>query len=330
MLVRIRPATGADAQALTALALAGKRHWGYPEAWLEGWRALLTITPEYVAANIVASAEDGTGRVVGFYSLERDGDRLRLENLFLMPSLIGCGLGKQLFDHAVQSARARGATELLIESDPNAEGFYRRMGAQRIGETISRVTGTERVIPLLRYPLLEMPGREGVKALAIELSASQEGALRRLIGLLNDAGACYQFTGGFAGNLHGSRWPLHDLDVDVARMDLPHLAALLLPYTTRPLGLYADDEFELQLLRGEIEGVPFDVSQAEEGYALVGGRRVSLGVDLTRRQRAHVLHLEVWVQPLAELIAYKELLGRANDLADLRRLRDSPQAMPAS
>src|SRR5436309_14234957 len=106
-----------------------------------------------------------------------------------------------------------------------------------------------------------MPPQEVVDALAIELTASQERALRRLAGILDRAGACYQFTGGFAGNLHGSRWPLHDLDVDVARQDLPRLAELLQPYTVRPLGLYVDDEFELQLWRGEVEGVEGDVRQ---------------------------------------------------------------------
>ncbi len=134
--------------------------------------------------------------------------------------------------------------------------------------------------------------------LGIGLTTAQERALRRLVGLLDRAGACYQFTGGFAGNLHGSRWPLHDLDVDVARADLPRLAELLKPYTTRPLGRYVDDEFELQLLRAEWEGVPIDISQAEEAYARAGGRRIPLGVNLERRQRALVLDLEVWVQPL--------------------------------
>jgi hypothetical protein len=156
--------------------------------------------------------------------------------------------------------------------------------------------------------------------LGIELTTSQERAFRLLVGLLDQAGACYQFTGGFAGNLHGSRWPLHDLDVDVARADLPRLAELLRPYTTRPLGLYVDDEFELQLLRAEVDGVMIDVSQAEEAYARVGGRRVPLGTDLVLRQRVTVLDLEVWVQPLGELIAYKELLGRSADVAELRAL----------
>jgi len=107
----------------------------------------------------------------------------------------------------------------------------------------------------------------------------------------------------------------------VARGDLPRLADLLRPYTTRPLGLYVDDEFELQLLRAEADGVAIDVSQAEEAYARVGGRRVPLGTSLLHRQPVPVLDLKVWVQPLDQLIAYKELLGRSADVADLRALQ---------
>jgi GNAT superfamily N-acetyltransferase len=153
MPVTIRPAAPSDAETLTALALAGKRHWGYPEEWLEAWRGPLTITPDYLAVNAVACAEDATGRVVGFYALERDGGRCRLEHLWLAPPLIGGGLGRRLFEHAVRAARALGAAELLIEADPNAEGFYLHMGARRVGEAVSRLTGEERVLPQLRYAL---------------------------------------------------------------------------------------------------------------------------------------------------------------------------------
>ena len=159
MLVTIRPAAPSEAEVLSGLALAGKRHWGYPEPWLEAWRGLLTITPDYLAAHVVACAEEGTGRVVGFYALEREGDRCRLEHLWLAPSLIGGGLGRQLFEHAVQAARALGAADLLIEADPNAEGFYLHMGARRVGEAVSRATGAERVLPLLRYGLPGMTER---------------------------------------------------------------------------------------------------------------------------------------------------------------------------
>lgn len=165
--------------------------------------------------------------------------------------------------------------------------------------------------------------------LTIALTAPQEHALRRLVGILDDASACYQFTGGFAGNLHGSAWPLHDLDVDVARADLPRVVERLRPFTTRPLGLYVDDEFELELLRAQIEGIEIDVSQAEEAYARAGGRRVPLGTSLLGRRRVGVLDLEVWVQPLEELIAYKELLGRSADVADLRSLQTVVTSCPS-
>jgi GNAT superfamily N-acetyltransferase len=159
MLVTIRPAARSEADTLTGLALAGKRHWGYPEAWLEAWRGQLTFTPDYLAAHPVFCAEDETGRTVGFYALERDNDVVRLEHLWLAPSIIGCGLGRQLFDHAVRTAGTLGAAELLIESDPNAEGFYLHMGAERVGEIVSHLTGGKRVLPLLRYAL--PPAGEG-------------------------------------------------------------------------------------------------------------------------------------------------------------------------
>jgi hypothetical protein len=54
----------------------------------------------------------------------------------------------------METAQTLGAEELLIESDPYAEGFYLHMGAQRIGQTMSRVTGTERIVPLLRLSLI--------------------------------------------------------------------------------------------------------------------------------------------------------------------------------
>jgi GNAT superfamily N-acetyltransferase len=151
--VRIRPAAPSEAGTLSGLALEGKRYWSYSEQWLEVWRGQLTITPDYLAAHFVCCAEDEAGRVVGFYALEGEGDRLRLEHLWLSPSLIGSGLGRQLFEHAVQAAGAQGAAELLIEADPNAEGFYLHLGARRVGETVSHVTGTVRVLPQLCYAL---------------------------------------------------------------------------------------------------------------------------------------------------------------------------------
>jgi hypothetical protein len=157
--------------------------------------------------------------------------------------------------------------------------------------------------------------------LGITLTGSQERAVRWLIHCLEEAAACYQFSGGFAGNLHGSRWPLHDLDVDVAQQDLPRLAELLHPSIYHPLSLYEDAEFRLHLLRAQFEGVDIDVNQAEDAYGRSGGQWGPLGTDLAQHQRVSVLDLHAWVQPLEALIAYKELIGRSADVAELRALQ---------
>lgn len=64
-----------------------------------------------------------------------------------------------------------------------------------------------------------------------------------------------------------------------------------------------------------------DISQAEDAYGRVGGEWISLGTDLSRRQRAPLLDMQVWVQPLDSApIAYKKLIGRSADVAELQTL----------
>ena len=74
-------------------------------------------------------------------------------------------------------------------------------------------------------------------------------------------------------------------------------------------------------MRAKFEGVDIDVNQAEDAYGRSGGQGVPLGTDLARRQRVPLLDLHVWVQPLEALIAYKELIGRSADVAELRALQ---------
>jgi hypothetical protein len=46
-------------------------------------------------------------------------------------------------------AAAAKITSVEILSDPNAESFYRKMGAHRTGESISQIDGEPRVLPRL-------------------------------------------------------------------------------------------------------------------------------------------------------------------------------------
>lgn len=145
---RIRPALTDDAEALTKIAHDAKRHWGYPEHWILRWHEDLTITPDYVTSNRVFVAEVD-GQTAGFYALVNEGKQAELDHMWVAPEHIGTGVGKELFLHAMTDAASREIAEVQISSDPNAEGFYRKMGAYRIGETVSEIEGQPRTLPQL-------------------------------------------------------------------------------------------------------------------------------------------------------------------------------------
>jgi N-acetylglutamate synthase-like GNAT family acetyltransferase len=146
--VNIRKATTEDAASLTKIAHDAKRHWGYPEHWLKHWQDDLTISPDFIAGTDVYVAES-EGNVLGFYALIIRKDKAELDHLWVSPAHIGTGVGKQLFLHAMQRAAKGNISAVEILSDPNAEGFYRKQGAHRIGEVVSEIDGEPRTLPLL-------------------------------------------------------------------------------------------------------------------------------------------------------------------------------------
>ena len=148
-----RRALPQEAAVLTHIALTAKQSWGYPAEWMAEWRPDLTIAPGYIAGSPVWVAE-AEGAVVGFLGLVRADSQWHLEHLWVRPEFQGRGLGRALFGEAVRQARALGATELRIKSDPNAEPFYLKMGAVRTGLDVYDLLGKiRREVPQLSYRL---------------------------------------------------------------------------------------------------------------------------------------------------------------------------------
>jgi len=148
MQIEVAKAIPNQAGQLTSIALAAKRHWGYPERWIEIWTPLLTITPEFIAsADVwVAVVEDETA---GFYALLYSAERATLEHFWISPRFMGQGVGRGLWDHALARCREKDYAVLEIESDPNAQGFYEKMGARKVGERTGEVDGQPRVLPIM-------------------------------------------------------------------------------------------------------------------------------------------------------------------------------------
>ena len=146
----IRRATAAEAALLTTIALDAKRYWGYPEHWIKHWEADLTITAEFIRDNHVYVAESD-GEVRGFYALCVTGaDAAELEHMWVTPACIGTGVGKELFLDAMERAAALEVRGVEISADPNAAGFYERMGAKQIGEVDAPMDGQARKLPRLK------------------------------------------------------------------------------------------------------------------------------------------------------------------------------------
>jgi GNAT superfamily N-acetyltransferase len=142
LVTTFRHATPDEAGELTALTLASKAHWGYDEDFMNLARLSLTVTAGYLEANDCWVAEID-GATVGWFSLVPVADGILLDNFFLLPEHIGSGVGRLMWEEALRRAEAAGVERMTLEADPNAAGFYERMGATRTGSINAPDTGRE-------------------------------------------------------------------------------------------------------------------------------------------------------------------------------------------
>ncbi|MBP2644251.1 MAG: GCN5-related N-acetyltransferase [Firmicutes bacterium] len=151
MNILIRPAKEADSKVLTEISFVSKRYWNYPEEYFAVWKDELTITPSYIQHNRLYIAEVD-GKEAGYFSLvEVENDfwagkvfvakGFWLEHIFIRPEYIGCGIGSQLVEHLKSICKELGLKKVLVFSDPNARGFYDKMGVRYRKEVASSIEG---------------------------------------------------------------------------------------------------------------------------------------------------------------------------------------------
>jgi GNAT superfamily N-acetyltransferase len=149
--MEIRRAKPDEAYILTGIAMRSKAFWGYNDAFMDACRASLTVTQKKITSHHVYLAREGPS-VAGFYSLISEGETGVLDHMFVDPPFIDKGVGRFLWDHMTALARKLAIREISVDADPNAEGFYLKMGASRIGEAeSSAIPG--RMLPLMKVIL---------------------------------------------------------------------------------------------------------------------------------------------------------------------------------
>lgn len=140
-------ATAAQLDALSDLAMRSKAVWGYDDAFMEACREVLRITANDLGSGFGVLRSGDT--FFGFAKVAVVGDCASLDKLFVDPDSIGKGHGRQLWTWACAYAQHHGATEIEIESDPQAAAIYETFGAKVVGQVPSEAI-PGRSLPLLR------------------------------------------------------------------------------------------------------------------------------------------------------------------------------------
>ena len=135
---------------MSTVAQEAKAFWNYPEEWLKLWKKQLTFTTDDLNThwNYGAYIQD---ELVAFVMFSQNETLADIDNLWVLPEFMALGIGKTLMTNALAEAKSREIEIIRIESDPNAESFYQKFGAVRIGFTDS--SPKPRKLPVLEIKL---------------------------------------------------------------------------------------------------------------------------------------------------------------------------------
>ena len=132
----IRRGRGDEGARLKEIAIASKGHWGYPPERVREWADRGDFDPETLEKLALFVAEVN-GRTIAWASVEPRGDVAWLADLWVEPEWIRKGVGKWLFRQAAEHARTAGARAMEWEAEPNALGFYEKMGGRYLRDSTS-------------------------------------------------------------------------------------------------------------------------------------------------------------------------------------------------
>jgi GNAT superfamily N-acetyltransferase len=136
--VLIRDARPPEQQSLTELQRRASVHWDAYREQLLAHPDAVELPLDQITDGLVRVAECGR-EVVGFAVLFRPArGACELDGLFVEPGRMGSGVGRALIEDAARIARERGATRIEVVANPEAVGFYERVGFTGGAEVATR------------------------------------------------------------------------------------------------------------------------------------------------------------------------------------------------
>jgi ribosomal protein S18 acetylase RimI-like enzyme len=149
--MNIQKAKTEDHIRLTEITKKSKAYWGYSEEQMEKWSNNLTITTDYIETNPVFNLVN-ENQIVGYYSyLKKEDNKVKLDNLFILPEYIGKGFGTFLMNDFLERMRNEKCPKIILDSEPNAEQFYQKIGFTKIDEFETSIKN--RFMPIMEMKL---------------------------------------------------------------------------------------------------------------------------------------------------------------------------------
>ena len=142
-----RYARPSDLTDLNHISVTAKSYWGYPAEWIEQWKRDLRVTEKDLAKRMVLLAESDRD-IVGFTIISETETKYEVDHLWVLPEFMGRGHGRELLQWAMDKMMTK-SKRILVIADPNAEGFYEKMGFQTYDQVESYPPG--RFLPLMRH-----------------------------------------------------------------------------------------------------------------------------------------------------------------------------------
>jgi N-acetylglutamate synthase-like GNAT family acetyltransferase len=132
----VRAGRLSEAPRLREILADAKGHWGYEVDLLRRWIDSYDFDELFRTREMLVA--EAAGAVVGWASLVPPVDDVAvLDDLWVEPVWIGKRVGSRLFARARDRATELGASQMTWETEPNAIGFYERMGGRYIREETS-------------------------------------------------------------------------------------------------------------------------------------------------------------------------------------------------
>lgn len=146
----LREANIQDIDFLKELVYYSEKSLGFDENYMDMFKDKYNVNKDFLEKSYSYCMIDNNGDVAGFFGLLNKEGNYELEFFYINSIFIGMGYGKIMFKYLVDKCKELNIKKFYLVTSPESMDFYTKLGAIKIGETIS-ILNNNRIIPRLEY-----------------------------------------------------------------------------------------------------------------------------------------------------------------------------------